>query len=156
MKRIRLANSDRVFIVDDQDYQSINLYSWFLTGERSIAGNINGKSIQLSHFIYNFHRIPFTNEIDHKDRDIFNNQKSNLRPATIEQQRANREKQFFETSSPYKGVSFESDRKKWRVSITVNKQVIRLGRFDTEIEAAKEYDKAAVKHFGEFACLNFK
>jgi hypothetical protein len=36
-----------------------------------------------------------------------------------------------------------------------NKKRIELGYFRDEIEAAKAYDRAAMKYHGQFACLNF-
>jgi hypothetical protein len=39
--------------------------------------------------------------------------------------------------------------------IGFEKKEIHLGYFRSEIEAAKAYDRAAIKYHGEFASLNF-
>jgi AP2-like factor (ANT lineage) len=42
------------------------------------------------------------------------------------------------------------------VRIWVNRKRIYIGSFEDQIEAAKAYDKAAIKYYGEFANLNFE
>lgn len=44
----------------------------------------------------------------------------------------------------------------WRVRNTFNGKRIYLGSFENEIDAAKAYDEAAKKYYGDFASLNFK
>ena len=62
-------------------------------------------------------------------------------------------------TSRYVGVSFCKDRKnqkcKWLALIHRFHKPIFLGRFKTELEAAKRYDEEAVKIFGKDAKTNF-
>lgn len=51
------------------------------------------------------------------------------------------------------GVSLDKGR--WRAYIQVNGRQINLGRFNTEAEAGRAYDKAAIEHHGDKAKLNF-
>lgn len=57
-----------------------------------------------------------------------------------------------DNSSGYKGVMYRH--KKWLARISVNKERIHLGYFDTAEIAAKAYNEAAIKHFGKSAKLN--
>jgi len=59
------------------------------------------------------------------------------------------------TYSKYKGVHWHKLHKKWAARITFERKQIHLGYFLSEIEAAKAYDRAAIKYHGEFAYLNF-
>lgn len=92
-------------------------------------------------------------QCDHIDGDGLNNQRSNLRVCTIQQNSQSRKKQKG-TTSKYKGVSFDRQHRKWQVSIRVNHKHIHLGRFRSESAAARCYNKAALKYFGEFALTN--
>jgi len=58
------------------------------------------------------------------------------------------------TSSRYRGVWYNKHNKKWRATIVVNRKRKQIGYFRDEIAAAKAYDKAARKFYGEFAVLN--
>jgi hypothetical protein len=93
-------------------------------------------------------------EIDHQDGNGLNNQKYNLRICTTAQNGANQRTQSRKKSSRFKGVNWDKDRQKWYAHIKVNQVLKNLGRFSSEIEAAKAYNKAAIIAFGKFAKLN--
>lgn len=58
-------------------------------------------------------------------------------------------------SSQYRGVSLCSKDGRWQARIRVGSKVKYLGRFKSEIEAAKCYDAAAFEHHGIRAVPNF-
>lgn len=89
---------------------------------------------------------------DHIDGDGLNCRRHNLRPATDANNQANRKISRNNTSG-FKGVRWE--RGAWRAQIQVSRRVRFLGYFSDPTAAARAYDAAARKHFGEFACLNF-
>jgi hypothetical protein len=91
---------------------------------------------------------------DHKDRNGLDNWRGNLRVSTIQQNSFNRSITT-NNSSGYKGVSWFSKTRKWRAVIRVNGVLISLGLFKLAEDAARAYDRAARKYFGEFAFLNF-
>jgi hypothetical protein len=96
--------------------------------------------------------------VDHINGDALDNRRLNLRKCTQKENVRNRRKETKrKTSSQYKGVhrTYTNMKKPWRADIRVDKKKRWLGRYKTEEGAAKAYDKAARKFFGEFACCNF-
>ena len=100
--------------------------------------------------------IPENMTIDHINGDKRDNRLENLRLATWQQQSFNRPKQKRKSYSKYKGINYQksSPNKPWLAFIFYNNKKIYLGHFATEVEAAKAYNDAAIKFFGEFAKLN--
>ncbi len=92
-------------------------------------------------------------EGDHRDHNTTDNRRSMLRIATSAQNKWNNRGQP-DTSSRFKGVSFDRERNKFRAQIKAAGRRKMIGRFATEIEAAVAYNREARKHFGEFAFLN--
>lgn len=145
--------------VDDADFEIVSQQHWYLyTGKSGIFYAqhnlyIDGhRSTQQMHvFLVGKPLHGFEN--DHRDRDGLNNQRGNLRVATISQNQSNRLSKV--GSSRFKGVSWDGVNCKWYGKITVNLRVIRLGRFSDELEAARAYDAKARELLGEFARTNF-
>jgi len=153
MNQIQLTHV-YVTLVDDEDFEYLSKFSWYLLNSKGgiyARGFVNGKSVLLHRLLLKPDASMF---VDHKDRNGLNNQKSNLRICTRSQNSANRRSRLTKPTSKYLGVAFETDRQKWTARIRKDKVGIRLGGFETEIEAAKAYNDAALKYHGEFANLN--
>jgi hypothetical protein len=93
--------------------------------------------------------------VDHINRNPLDNRRCNLRYATYQQNTINRKAQK-NNKSGYRGVSLYKNRNycKWRARIKVNEKSIYIGYYKNKIDAAKAYNKAAKKYFGDFAVLN--
>lgn len=92
--------------------------------------------------------------VDHKNCNPLDNRRENLRISTKSLNSANMRKVNRSTSSNFKGVSWHIKAKKWAAYINKNRVRYHLGLFDSEIEAAKAYDKKAVEFFGNHSCIN--
>jgi hypothetical protein len=91
-------------------------------------------------------------EIDHKDRNGFNNRWDNLREATSMQQKQNKARQR-NNYTGYKGVIWKRDRPRprpYEARIQVEGKIVNIGHFATAEEAHEAYCAAARKYFGEF------
>lgn len=90
--------------------------------------------------------------VDHIDHDKTNNKLVNLQ---IISNRENilKDKWRHNPSSNYHGVSLNKSRKKWESNVTFNGEKFYLGRFNNEVLASKEYEKA-FEYFNEHSNLS--
>lgn len=100
------------------------------------------------------HGVFPTMPIDHVNFDTCDNRIENLRLCSNAQNSAHRRKTKYQTSSRYKGVSWQSGLNMWRAHVVIDGVKRNLGSFHCEHAAAKAYNAAASKAFGEFAILN--
>jgi len=159
MKRIPLTKGKEA-LVDDQDYSYLMQWKWHAAkGGKYAARDTRSFNRQYGSVVYMHDVLAARNgiagKIDHANQDTLDNQRQNLRPATGSQNGANRGPQANNTSG-YKGVVQVCQR--WRAQIKVKGEFHSLGHFPLtdagKIKAARVYNEAALKHFGEFAVLN--
>lgn len=89
--------------------------------------------------------------VDHADGNGLNNTKGNLRICTKSQNAMNAGHKG--NKFGFKGVA--KNKKKFMAHIMVNRKYIHGGTHTAVEDAARAYDKLAIKYFGEFAQLNF-
>jgi hypothetical protein len=119
---------------------------------RYSATKIHGQHWCVHKLIYLYHHGVMPDQLDHINRDTFDNRIENLRPANSSQNSCNR-KLFSNSTSGCKGVSWGKLTKKWFAHVSVNKKTIRLGKFDdlelaelVAIEARDLYHGKYVNH----------
>lgn len=158
MKTISLTQG-YIALVDDEDFEAVNAHKWHVSKKgRRIYARRSVKTPDGKWITQYMHRflIPDSSEVDHKDGNGLNNQrKSNIRPATRLQNCQSIRLKRLDATSKFRGVRWHVKDRKWHARISVNGESFYLGMFADEIKAARAYDVAARKYFGEFACPNF-
>lgn len=146
-------------IVDDDDYEQLAKHKWtaLVTGQnikRVYAYRRFGPRKQRG-TIYLHREIsapPDGFQVDHINHNTLDNRKENLRHATCSQNTAHNRHARGETG--FRGVALDK-RKKIPSYRVMCRRGEYIGTFSDKLEAARAYDAAALKHFGEFAKLNF-
>lgn len=152
VKRIRLSGGLRL-VLDAKDFEQLPARKWYPLRHK------DGRVYAISQDGLLMHRLILgctADECaDHINGNGLDNRRSNLRIATASQNSQNA-KMHADNQVGYKGVFWAVRDGRWRAVIWIKGHgKLHIGAFDSKIEAARAYDEAAKKHFGQFAKLNF-
>lgn len=147
-------------LIDEDDVKKIVLYRWRAIGRSmgkiQLCGRPKGtgREITLTRLLLNAQPNTFSqwrngNRLDYR--------KSNLESVSMAVRQARLGKRAPEqATSRFKGVSFSQKEGCWTASIRPQGESYSLGSFNDEEAAARAYDQAALRFFGEEAYTNFE
>ncbi len=146
MKAVPLHARDRSVrgyaLVDDEDFEGLATYPWYMRvdpdGRRYAQRSVKGGTVLMHRQIMGFP----SNVVDHRDGDGLNNQRANLRHATLRINAQNRRGADRDNQSGYRGVSRQRGRRRWRAQAMIAGTNHYLGTHDTP-----ELASAAVEAF---------
>ena len=158
MRTIILARGEQVK-VDDKDYEFLNQWKWHKSSKGYAVHRFHYPSSYktpisktvLMHRVLTFAKDGI--QVDHINGDKLDNRKENLRLCNNSQNHMNKGVQSNSTTG-YKGVSFEKSIGRYRAYLNLNGKRYNLKTWETPEEAALAYNEKAKELFGEFACLN--
>lgn len=131
-------------------------------GDELCKGQNSGyKHFEMQGIRYAVHRVAFAitygyipDNIDHINGITTDNRIANLRPATPAENNRNTNQKWFSTSR-FRGISKNGNNGRWRALIRKDGDLINLGSYGRDVEAAYAYDVASIELHGDFGRRNF-
>jgi len=152
MKRIALTQGKGA-LVSDIDYAFLSKITWHANrtpyGSFYARGRWQGQRVYMHQLIAE-RRGDQCEDVDHRNGDTLDNRRSNLRPATHQQNMRNMRKDV-KSMSGVRGV--HRNKSRWIARLTINGKGLCFGTYDTIAEAAEARRQAEQQYFGEFANL---
>lgn len=151
-KDIELVDVDSIIPnlkVDTEDLSKILKYKWHLSkGYARATTRENGfcESIRMHRLIIN---APKGVHVDHINGNKLDNRKENLRICDSQKNQGN-SKLRKDSTTGYKGVSFDKRKNKYHSRMRVQGSLIHIGYFESSLDAARAYNIAAEEWYGQY------
>lgn len=130
---INSKNKEHAILIDLEDIERVSKHHWFMCGNYAQC-KIKRKNIYLHRFLLN---PPEHMQVDHINRDTFDNRKNNLRICTLVENLNNRD--IFNFKNSNKTISGKRyiypSGKKWKVLINYGGKKVYMATFGTLFEA---------------------
>lgn len=145
-------------IVDNTDKTWLTQWSWcilhgYAARSKTLMNN-EGKRVHRTLYMHREIMAPLPGfDVDHINGNRLDNRRENLRICTHQQNLFN-SKLSAANKSGYRGVSWDTNNRRWVVQIRLNGKPYYIGAFRDKHEAARAYNEHALKFRGEFAVLN--
>jgi hypothetical protein len=149
MKLIPLSK-EKFAKIDDDDLALVSQYRWYENEGYAITYH-KGKRTRMHRLIMN---ASDGVDVDHRDIEKLNNQKSNLRFCTVTQNNRNVASRKNNTTG-YKEVTIDPTTGHYRPNIYKDGAALSFGQFKEKRHAALTRDLWALDIYGEFASTNF-
>lgn len=162
MKTIPLTQGQHA-LVDDADFDNVDQFKWYAKkatngrtfyAARQIRISRRGKqqTVMMHQFLL---AAKPGDKVDHRDGDGLNNLRRNIRLCSHIQNMQGFRRKKIGAASQYVGVYWHNQSEKWMVQVKIDGQNQHVGMFDSEVEAARAYDAAALTRNPQFCNLNF-
>jgi len=159
-QKIMLSNG-LFAMVDLEDFELFSMLKWRARKTNVKAQNTYYAETNIKGMTVSMHKLvantSYGFDTDHINGNGLDNRRCNLRVVTRSKNLQGFRRKAKGKSSKFRGVCLCSETKRWIASIKnpKDKWTRKIGRYDTELEAAKAYDKKAIE-LGFFKeALNF-
>lgn len=143
-------------IVDDEDFIYLNEWNWNINSRGYAVRKFRNNERRVQRYMHRDILKPSTSQdVDHINGEKLDNRRENIRACSHTENMRNSKKPKSGLTSMFKGViAYKGGKNKFRAVIRANGKAKHLGLFENECDAARAYNMAASKYYGEFALLN--
>ncbi len=148
MKEVKLVGTDKVTLVDDDDYEAVMRHTWCLRGPYALCQESFWDK-RTNVLLHRYIMRAFPKEIvDHINFNKLDNRKENLRIVDSSMNNFHRLPNK-RNSSGYKNINWYKEGKKWRVAIKKDYKLYHVGYFPNLEDAIAARNAKAIELYGE-------